>query len=195
MQKPSRLLFFLFFFLSYTGIAAAHLIGGNGLSSGLAHPFFGPDHLLAMVAVGIISTQAGGRKGIIAVPMAFVASMVFGGALAIAGIPLPAVETGIGISVLVLGIMIAFSKKIPMKWAIACVAIFALFHGHAHGEELSAISNPALYVFGFVFSTAVLHITGALVGHYAKKTEFTFNALRAAGALMAIAGLFFLFFG
>jgi urease accessory protein len=40
---------------------SAHGLIGNGLMAGLAHPVGGWDHLLAMVAVGIISAKIGGR--------------------------------------------------------------------------------------------------------------------------------------
>lgn len=191
MKSGSKLLFSVFFLLAGARLAAAHRVLGAGLESGLTHPFFGFDHLLAMVAVGVISTQVGG-KGIWVVPSAFVFSMVFGGVLAIAGISLPAVDVAIAVSVLVLGIIIAFSKKISIKWAVACVSLFALFHGHAHGEELPAIANPLLYTVGFVFSTTALHITGVLVGNFSKKTVFSMKTLRIVGALASIAGLFFL---
>ncbi len=172
--------------------AHAHLIGGNGLASGITHPFFGLDHLLAMVAVGIISTQIGG-KAIWKVPATFVTFMVAGALLAIDGIGMPIAETGIALSVLFLGVFIAFSKNVPINWAMACVALFAIFHGHAHGEELPIIASPALYATGFVLSTTSLHIMGVLIGHYARKTQLTLRMLRYAGAGMGVMGLLFLF--
>lgn len=171
--------------------ASAHLIGGNGFMSGVTHPLFGLDHLLAMVAVGVISTQLG-RRAIWIVPATFVITMVIGGMLAIAGVRLPFVETGIALSVLFLGIVIAVSKKFPLLGAMACVALFAIFHGHAHGEEMPGIANPALYALGFVLSTTLLHISGVFIGHYAKKTTFSTNLLRYSGAIMSLVGLFFL---
>lgn len=171
--------------------AHAHLIGGNGLVSGVTHPLFGMDHLMAMVAVGIISTQIG-SKTIWKVPATFVLFMVVGGLLAISGISLPMVEIGIALSVLLLGIFIAFAKNIPANLAILCVALFAIFHGHAHGTEMPAIAHPALYASGFIASTALLHITGVLIGHYARKTRFTLEVLRYAGVGMSMFGFILL---
>ena len=182
----------LFVFLSIFPLTVqAHLIGGTGFSSGLFHPLLGLDHLLAMLAAGIISTKIGGRAVII-VPTAFVSFMTLGGILAIAGIAFPAVETGIALSVLFFGAMIALSKSPSLKLAIVFVALFALFHGHAHGEEMPAIASPVLYALGFVASTAILHFSGALIGQYAKKTVFTANLLRLSGTLMSAAGVLFL---
>jgi len=171
--------------------AEAHLIGGNGFASGATHPLMGLDHLLAMVAVGIISTQVGGRA-IWTVPATFVSFMVIGGLLAIMGMSLPFIEAGIAISVLVLGVGIALSKKFPMAIAMGCVALFAIFHGHAHGEEMPLIASPVLYYAGFIISTTLLHISGVLIGLNAKKTQFSSVALRLSGVAMSLAGVFFL---
>ncbi|MBI5414072.1 HupE/UreJ family protein [Candidatus Peregrinibacteria bacterium] len=183
---------FIFVLFAMPMTAHAHLIGGNGLESGITHPFFGLDHLLAMVAVGIISTQIGG-KAIWKVPTVFVSFMVVGGLFGIEGFQFPIAETGITVSVLVFGVFIVLSKKIPVNWAMICVALFALFHGHSHGEEMPLIANAALYTIGFVFSTTLLHIMGVLIGHYARKTEFTLELLRYLGAGMSGIGLLFLF--
>lgn len=193
MQKFKKLLPILAFSLLIAPRGAhAHLIGGSGFASGATHPLFGPDHLLAMVAVGVISTQISG-KAIWKVPTAFVLSMIVGGFLAIFGIGMPMVEMGIALSVLLLGILIALDKRIPEGWAMLCVAIFALFHGHAHGTEMPLIAHPALYAGGFVLSTAALHTAGVLVGHYARKTNLTLVTLRYAGVGMAMMGFVFLF--
>lgn len=172
--------------------ALAHNIGGSGILSGITHPLFGLDHLLAMVAVGVISTQMGG-KAIWKVPATFVLFMVIGGFLAILGLGLPGVEIGIALSVLVLGVVIAFSKKIPGIWAIVFVALFAIFHGHAHGEEMPVIANAGLYAIGFVTSTTLLHVSGVLIGLFAKKTAITLKLLQFAGAGVGTMGFMFLF--
>jgi urease accessory protein len=182
----------LIMFIALPEQTNAHLIGGNGLASGIAHPLHGIDHLLAMVAVGIISTRMGG-KTIWKVPSTFVAFMLVGSLLAIGGIGMPIAETGIALSVLFLGVFIALSKNMPISWVMTCVALFAIFHGHAHGEELTSIANPALYSIGFVFSTTFLHITGILIGHWAKKTRLATGILRYAGACMGVMGILFLF--
>ncbi|MEX0846098.1 MAG: HupE/UreJ family protein [Balneolaceae bacterium] len=193
-MKPINKVFYLFsfLFLAFPNLVFAHAHGGHGLSSGMAHPFSGIDHLLAMVAVGIISTQIGG-KAIWKLPIAFVAFMVVGGLIAMGGFMIPITELGIAFSVLLFGVFIAFSKKLSLNWAILCIALFAMFHGHAHGEEMPLIASPLLYALGFIVSTTVLHISGVLIGHYASKTELTSELLRYTGAGIGVIGLFFLF--
>jgi len=189
MKKISLILALLALLIPST--ALAHNIGGNGVLSGLTHPLFGPDHLLAMVAVGVISTILGG-KAVYKVPATFIGFMLAGGIIGMMGISLFGVEIAIALSVLLLGAAIALNKKVPNLLAMLFVAIFAVFHGHAHGAEMPLISNATLYVIGFITSTAFLHVSGVLIGHFAKKTQITNGILRFAGAGIGIIGLTFL---
>ncbi len=165
-------------------------MGGNGIVSGLTHPLIGIDHLLAMVAVGIISTQIKART-IWIVPAAFICFMLVGGILAMS-VGIPFIEIGIALSVLVLGIAIAMAQKFSLGIVIACVAFFGLFHGHAHGGEMPLIAHPALYASGFVLSTIFLHFMGVLLGLYARRTNLMLRMLRLSGAAISMAGVFFL---
>ena len=93
--------------------------------AGLPHPVLGPDHFLAMVSVGIVSAQIGGRA-IWTVPATFVGVMALGGLLGLQGVGLSAVEIGIACSVLALGLAIAADKRLPVKVAMAAVGLFAV---------------------------------------------------------------------
>ena len=171
----------------YAGTASAHPgHAAAGFAGGLAHPFLGLDHLLAMIAIGLWAAQQGGRA-LWAVPAASVSAMVLGGGLAWAGLALPHVETGIAASVLVLGLLIATRRQWSVPAGIAIAAVFALFHGYAHGLEMPQAASPALYALGFVLATACLHgvgVAGSLIGRY---------AMQAAGAAIAVSGLAMLF--
>jgi urease accessory protein len=131
--------------------------------AGFAHPLFGLDHLLAMVAVGLLSVQIGGRA-IWYVPASFVVVIGIGGAIGMAGLPLPQVEGVIAISVAALGAAIAAERAWPTPAAMAFVAFFAFFHGHAHGAEIPRLAEPGSYVAGFMLATAFLHLTGVGIG-------------------------------
>jgi urease accessory protein len=141
-----------------------------------------------MVAVGIIAVQIGGRA-LLSVPLAFLSAMIVGGTLGILGIQLPFVETGIALSVLILGGIIAGSKKLPSSIAIACIALFALFHGHAHGTDMLSAANPVLFTIGFISSTALLHIAGIITGVYAKKTALSLRLLKTSGLAISLTGI------
>jgi hypothetical protein len=83
-----------------------------GLVHGFIHPLGGMDHVLVMVAVGLLAAQIGGRA-VWLVPATFVLTMAVAGLAGMAGV-LPHVELGIAVSVLVLGAMIAFTVRLPL---------------------------------------------------------------------------------
>jgi len=162
-----------------------------GFATGFTHPVFGLDHLLAMLSVGILSAQMGGRA-IWTVPLTFVSFMLVGGVFGMLGIPFFSVEIAIALSVLLLGILIASNKKFPLFITMAGVGFFALFHGHAHGEEMPASAQPALYALGFVLGTFLIHLAGVFLGYLASKNPLRLVALRASGIAIAILGIYFL---
>jgi len=162
-----------------------------GFTNGLTHPVFGLDHLLAMLSVGILSAQMGGRA-IWTVPLTFVSFMLVGGIFGILGIPFFSVEVAIATSVLALGIAIAIDKKFPIALTMAGVAFFALFHGHAHGEEMPGSAQPTLYALGFVLGTTLIHLVGVLLGWLAARQPSYSFLLRISGVAIAIVGAYFL---
>ena len=171
--------------------AGAHT--GNltgGLLGGLAHPVFGLDHVVAMVAVGLWGAFLG-PPAIYLLPVAFPLVMAAGGALSILGVPLPGTEIGIAISALVLGLMVALTVRPPIWIAVVLVAAFAIFHGHAHGSELPAGADALAYSLGFVTATGLLHLAGIAFGLLARWPAGKI-AVRTGGALIACAGVIFL---
>lgn len=162
--------------------------GGAGFGAGFAHPFGGLDHLLAMAAIGLWAVQQNSRRALWLLPLAFVLPMALGFAFAFAGIALPAVETGIAVSVLVLGLLVAFAARPAPAVAAALTAVFALFHGHAHGSELPQADMAAGYAAGMVLATALLHGLGLLGAGLAQRAALP-ALTRAAGAAAALAGL------
>ena len=162
--------------------------GGGGFMVGLLHPVLGFDHFLAMLSVGILSVQIGGRA-VWVVPTTFVSVMVVGNVLGFFNLEIPMVETGIALSVLALGIALAASQKLPIWTSMLFVGCFAIFHGHAHGTEMPLIANPYFYATGFVTGTAVIHLLGVSIGFTARKPHWGAGVLRYVGA--AIAGIGF----
>src|SRR5262245_54720922 len=141
--------------------AHAHGIGGvlGGFIDGLAHPILGPDHLAAMVAVGILGAFLG-APAIWTLPIVFPMVMTAGAVLAIVGVPLPGVEIGVRLSAMVLGLIIAFAVRPPLRIAVVLVGLFAIFHGYAHGAELRPYADVTAYAIGFVIMTGILHLIG-----------------------------------
>ncbi len=167
--------------LAHTGVGAVH-----GFGAGLMHPLFGLDHLLAMVAVGLWAGLTGGRARL-AYPLAFVGMMVLSGLWGMSGAALPGVEIGIAVSVVVLGLAIALKATPPLAAGAAACAIFAIFHGHAHGAELPQGASGLGYALGFVLATAALHGAGlALAELLAARAPLL---ARVAGGGLALAGV------
>ncbi len=176
-----------------TNIAFAHgsITSAGSLVAGLTHPVLGPDHLLAMLSVGILSAQIGGRA-IWTVPATFVAVMGAGGLLALLGASFSHTELGIALSLIALGIAIAAEQKLSMRIALFFVALFAVFHGYAHGAEMPQTARPILYAIGFLTGTALIHVVGVVIGDIAGHYQAGNAILRIGGGLIAVAGVFFL---
>jgi urease accessory protein len=173
-----------------TTTAQAHTFGasGGGLAQGFAHPFLGLDHLLAMLAVGLWAAQLGGRARW-AIPATFVAMMAAGGLLALSGVALPGVETGIAVSVLVLGLLITTAARLPTVVGVMVVGAFALFHGHAHGTELPMQASEFGYGIGMLAASALLHGVGLGLGGMAQRGGVVAErGLRIAGVAIAAGG-------
>ncbi|WP_094554179.1 HupE/UreJ family protein [Synechococcus sp. 1G10] len=172
--------------------ALAHMEHGHsgGFVAGFLHPITGPDHVVAMVAVGLWGAVLG-PPAVWVLPVAFPLVMAFGGLLGLLGIPIPGVEIAIAASGLVLGLMVLFEVRAPLWLAALIVAAFAVFHGHAHGSELPAGSNALLYSLAFVMATGLLHLTGILLGE-TRRWPGGRRFVQGAGAVVALVGLFFL---
>lgn len=172
--------------------ALAHSGGGygGGFVSGFVHPILGWDHVAAMIAVGLWGAFLG-APSIWILPVVFPMVMAFGAVLGILGVPVPAVETGIALSAVVLGLMIAFAVKAPIWMSAVLVGLFAIFHGYAHGTELPASANIFAYAVGFVIATGILHMIGIAFGLLVKWPAGRV-AVRSAGGAISLAGVAFL---
>lgn len=162
--------------------------GAGGLAHGFTHPFTGIDHVLAMLAVGVLAAQYGGRA-LWLMPMSFLVAMGAAGAIGMAGIPLQIVEVGIGLSVVVLGLMIAFQIKAPTLVATVAVGFFALFHGYAHGSELPNGQAGLSFAAGFLVATALLLGAGVGLGLLLQRRTLRRRLFQAGGGAMALAGV------
>lgn len=170
-----------------SGAALAHP-GHESVSffTGFAHPLGGLDHLLAMLAVGLYAArQSGATRWTL--PAGFVLAMLLGAGLGALGVGLPAVEAGIAASVLVFGLLIAFAVRMAPAASLPLVAVFALFHGHAHHAEMGG-ANLVTYAAGFALATALLHGAGYLIARWMPDTRAGRAVKRAAGVVMAGVG-------
>ena len=162
----------------------------GGFLAGVAHPVFGLDHVVAMVAVGLWGALLG-PPAIWRLPILFPLVMAFGGVLGIIGVPWPAVEAGIATSAIMLGLMVALAARPPLWIAAALVGAFAIFHGYAHGRELPDGANAVAFSAGFVIATGLLHLTGIAFGLLSRWPAGRV-AVRGAGGAIALVGAAYL---
>ncbi len=188
-QRRVRLVTLL---LLLPSLALAHTgVGGlSGFTSGFLHPISGLDHVVAMVAVGIWGAQLG-LPALWVLPVTFPIVMAFGGILGVFGVPLPAVEYDIAFSGIVLGLMVALAARVPLWFASVVVAVFAIFHGHAHGAELPSSADPVSYSAGFVLATGLLHVCGIVIGLLGRWRAGAIF-MRVCGGIIAFVGFYFL---
>ena len=172
--------------------ALAHTAEGltGGFLGGFAHPILGPDHLVAMVAVGLWGAFLG-APAIWLLPVVFPLVMAAGGVIGILGLAIPGVEVAIAASAVVLGLMVALAARPPLWIAVVLVGAFAIFHGHAHGAELPPGADAVAYSAGFVIATGLLHLAGVAFGSLTRWPAGRI-AVRAAGATIAFVGVVFL---
>ncbi len=172
-------------------VAFAHTGAGetSGLLLGLGHPFAGLDHIIAMVAVGVLAVVVGGPARWL-LPLSFIAMMVVGFLLGRGGIDVPLVEFGIALSGIAIGGAAAMGRQIPTAVAMALVGVFAVFHGHAHGSEMSPDASGLQYALGFVVATALLHLAGigGAIGIGQLAGRYGGAAARVAGGTLALGG-------
>src|SRR5215469_6656620 len=141
--------------------AFAHSEKGEAIDfwGGFTHPIFGLDHVVAMVAVGLWGAFLG-APAIWLLPVVFPLVMAIAGALGVLGVPLTGVETGIALSAIALGAMVALAARPPLWIAAVLVGAFAVFHGYAHGVELPVGADAIAFSMGFVVATGMLHLFG-----------------------------------
>ena len=174
------------------GLAHAHVQTGeaSGFLTGVGHPVSGLDHVVAMIAVGLWGAQLG-APALWLLPVTFPMMMALGGLVGLLGVALPGLEVGIAASAVVLGLVVMFALRPPLAVAVALVAVFAIFHGHAHGTELPPGQSALLYSMGFVVATGCLHGVGIAIG-VIHRWRWGQTLLRAVGAVVALAGIVFM---
>ncbi|BBE72781.1 HupE/UreJ family protein [Oharaeibacter diazotrophicus] len=171
--------------LAHSGGAHVH-----SLAEGLTHPFLGVDHLAAMLGVGVVAARLGGRA-LIAAPMAFVAAMAAGAAIGAAGFGIPAVESLIALSLVLIGAVIAADRGLALPAVVGLVAAAGLVHGNAHGLEIPSAAAGLTYMTGALLASAALHGAGALAALRLRAAGLVvrgFGFATVAAGLVALAG-------
>ena len=174
-----------------TPACAHNATGDAGLTAGFMHPLTGPDHLLAMVAVGMVSVVLG-RAAVWQVPAAFLAAMVVGATAGFLGLRVPYGELAVAASVLLLGLALMIPSLTQWRAAVyAGVGLFGLSHGHAHGVELPGSAAPLPFSFGFLIASLFLHVCGLFAAEFLSERPWQIQLRQLIGGVIAAAGASF----
>lgn len=163
MKLTSQLLTVAALLITSTAAMAHPGHGETGFTAGLLHPMLGLDHLLAMAAIGFWSLRQSRtlKRG---TSLFMVGGMFLGAGIAFAGIAIPGVETGIALTVMLVGVLIATLAKLPTAVGGSLVAAFMVFHGYAHAVEMPMGAHFAAYMAGFAVTTVAIAFAGRGLG-------------------------------
>lgn len=172
--------------------AAHHLMHGKtpttfaeGLLSGLGHPIIGPDHLAFLIAAGV---AVGVGRLVLSLPVVFVIAMIAGVALRVFGVAVAGAEIAVGLSVLLIGFVIARGRPLAAVVWVVLFATAGLFHGYAYGEAIlgSEAAPLGAYLIGLAVVQAALTVGVALL---ARRLAAEASALRPRLIGAAILGV------
>ena len=150
----------------WAGVAHAHPGHDvSGLVTGFFHPLGGPDHLLAMIAIGVWAAQLV-KRAIYLVPLCFVTLMSLAAAASAAGMRIPLAEVGIMFSVITVCALILGKVKLSLTLAAVMAGSFGFLHGYVHGIEMPENITGLTYGCGFVLATMLLQILGIALGSW-----------------------------
>ena len=193
----------------------AHASGEHGMLAGLLHPLHGLDHLLAMLAVGLLGLRLAGSAEqwdaqpldgsfglrVAVLPLAFLGGLFAGSLAGLQGIVLPGVEFAIVLSVIVAGLalvagpalhdrLVAFGgRDVTLAFVAPAVGLFAVYHGVAHGLEFTGSEQVVPgYIIGMLLSSTLLHALGALLAYFALRSQASM-VLRLSGAALVLSGV------
>ena len=158
-------------------------------TAALTHPLTGADHWLAALAVGLVVWSWGRKTGFQSTAL-FMIAMPAGIAAGRTGVQLPLMETGLAVSVVLLGCVVAGAKRVSSKAALSLAALTGAWHGIAHGLEMPAAAPAGLYALGLTLASGAIALTAGLL---ATQLPASRPALpRWAGGGLAAAGAWLL---
>ena len=166
----------------------------HGMLSGVGHPILGFDHLFFILAIGIAALFTGAPR---LAPLGYVAGMLGGCVLIMAGVTLPAVEVVIALSLVIVGAVLMSGQALKLPTALALFAGFGLFHGWAFGGTITGQEGgmSAAVISGYLIGLAAIQwviaiMAGWITGSVLLSQTAEDMPARLAGGLVAGAGTF-----
>jgi urease accessory protein len=159
----------------------------HSLMSGLLHPLTGIDHLLVLIAVGLIAAKQRG-KTMFAFPAVFFGLMATGALLNAYAVQIPFVESLIALSLVAFGLLVSTNQKQRSKILFLGVSFFAVFHGYAHASEIPTDSSAVQYFSGLMLMSLAICMSGCVVGlTTGKRINYLFSLICLSSGLYYLA--------
>jgi urease accessory protein len=183
-MKKSAVILLASAILFAPSVAFAHPGQGAGILAGFLHPFTGVDHFLALVSLGVFATQLTPRRSL-ALGGGFLSVFILAFAAARSNFSLPAHEAVLAASLLGMGMLVMVGRRLPFALSLSVTALFAAYHGSAHGVELGAFALTSSLA-GFFLAGLMLTGGAYAVGRLLSSgKEHAGTAYRAAAACLA----------
>jgi len=161
--------------------------GTHAFLSGLLHPLTALEHILPLVAIGMLAGQRGlvaGQGLLVAFPLAFAAGALLGVA---AGPELPAVNA---VTAIVAGGLVALALGLPRALLYAIVVAVGAIHGLSNGTAIGQALTP--FIAGATLASTLVFAYAFGATHYALKwttTTWMPVVVRAMGSWIAAFGI------
>lgn len=181
--------------------AHAHVasVQAGAFYAGLLHPLTALEHVLPMLALGLLAGQHGLNKGQ-GVLLAFPLALALGAFMAwlypnLGGMPL--LNLANLASVALFGGLVAAALRLPIALLYGLAALFGISHGYANGAAITPNLSPAVFILG-MFTAALLALGYSLGGTaYLLRLQPAWIpiAVRVAGSWMTAIGILALSMG
>lgn len=145
-----------------------------GFLGGLIHPTTSMEHVLTMLLVGLCLSQMGNRSAYV-MPFLFVVLMLMGGGLTLIPIEIADAENLMWLSVLLLGLMLVFVRRVSQYVGALIIASVAVLHGYVHAYDIWLDVDAVGYSIGFALMTMVLILVGIGSGWMVKRLAVKFS--------------------
>lgn len=178
--------------------ACAHVASAQAgaFYAGLLHPLTAPEHVLPMLALGLLAGQRGlhESQGVL---LAFTVALAAGAGLAPSGTaPGWIALLNVG-SLVVIGGSVAAAWRWPTALLYALALGFGATHGYANGAARPLDGSPPIFVLGLVAAALLTTGYGAVVSDALRrlKPNWPRVAVRVAGSWVAAVGILVLGLG
>jgi len=181
--------------------ACAHVASAQAgaFYAGMLHPLTALEHVLPMLALGLLAGQRGLNEGQ-GVLLAFVVALAASAGLAAPGAApawigwIPPLNVG---SLVVIGGLVAAAWRLPTALLYALALLFGATHGYANGAALPADLSPPIFALGLVAAALLMAGYGLVVADALSrlKPNWPRVAVRVAGSWVAAVGILVLGMG